>query len=93
MLSADDGVHAVAYDAVKIGVAFVAEGFASGDDFVVRFPTLTGRSYRLEESPDLSSASWTTAADNIAGSGGLIQLPMAGALGLTRRFYRVKVLP
>ena len=93
MLSADDGIHAVAYDAVTITVLFAAEGFSSGNDFVVRFPTLAGRAYRLEHSPDLSSTSWTTLADNIAGSGNPTQWPIAGALGLSRRFYRVKVLP
>ncbi|MEO7319888.1 MAG: hypothetical protein ABIZ56_12935 [Chthoniobacteraceae bacterium] len=93
MLSADDGIHAVAYDAVTIHVAFDAEGFASGSDFVVRFPTVPGLTYRLEGSPDLSPTSWTIAADNIAGDGGLMQIPVAGALESARGFYRVKVLP
>ena len=93
MLSADDGVHAVAHDAVTIQVVFAAEGFASGGDFAVRFPTLAGRTYRVEENPDLSPTSWTTVAGDIAGNGAPIQVPIAGAFGLGRRFYRVKVLP
>ena len=93
MLSADDGVHAVASDAVTITVVFAAEGSVSGGDFIVRFPTLAGRTYRLEDSPDLSSTSWTTLADNIAGNGNPMQWPIAGALAMSRRFYRVKVLP
>ncbi len=93
MLSADDGVHAVAFNAVTIRVVFAAESFASGNDFVVRFPTLVGRNYRIEESPDLSSTSWTTTADNLVGNGDAIQFSIAGALGFGRRFFRVKVLP
>jgi hypothetical protein len=93
MLSADDGVHAIAYDAVRIEVVFAMECLASGSDFVVRFPTLAGRTYRLEESPDLSPNSWTTRTDNISGYGGVNQIMVTGALSQTQRFYRVKVLP
>ena len=93
MLSADDSVHAVAYDAVTIDIVLAAEGSISGNDFVVQFPTLAGRTYQVEESPDLSPTSWTTVAGNIAGNGGLIQILVAGALSRTQRFYRVKVLP
>ena len=93
MLSADDGLHAVAYDAATIHVLFAAEGSASGNDFVVKFPALAGRTYQVEESPDLSPTSWTTAAGNISGNGGSIQIPVIDALGNMRRFYRVKVLP
>ena len=93
MLSADDGLHAVAYDAVTIHVAFAANGFASGGDFIVRFPTVPTRSYRVEESPDLSPTTWITTADNISGNGNTIDISIAGAFTMARRFYRVKVLP
>ena len=72
---------------------FAAEGAASGNDFVVTFPAPAGRMFALEESPDLSTTSWTTAAGNIAGNGGWIQIPLIDALGNMKRFYRVKVLP
>ena len=93
MLSADDGVHAVAYDAATISVVLPTEGSTVGNDFVVKFPSLAGRMYQVEESPDLSTTSWTTTAGNIAGNGGLIQIPLLNALSNMRRFYRVKVLP
>ena len=93
MLSADDAVHAVAYDAATTHVAFAAEGSASGNDFVVKFSAPAGRVYQLEESPDLSTTSWTTAAGDIAGNGGWIQIPLIDALGSLKRFYRVRVLP
>ena len=86
-------MHAVAYDAATINVVLPTEGSTAGNDFVVKFPSLAGRMYQVEESPDLSTTSWTTAAGNIAGNSGLIQIPIVDALSRTRRFYRVKVLP
>lgn len=93
MLSADDGVHAVAYAAVTISVVLHVEAAAGGQDFIVKFPSLPGRTYQVEASPDLSPASWMTVTDHIAGHGGMIQVPFVNALNSTRQFYRVKVLP
>ena len=93
LLSADDGTHAVAFDAVTVNVMLAAEGTASNNDFVVHFPTLPGRSYQLEESTDLAPASWTTVANNLSGDGSFFHVPVAGALSKGRAFYRVKVLP
>jgi hypothetical protein len=92
LLSADDGVHAVAYASVTIHVLLQTEGVASGNDFVVRFPALSGRTYQLEESADLSATSWTNLSGNIGGSG-VVQYPVVNALSQPQRFYRVKVLP
>jgi len=93
MLSADDSIHAVSYDATTINVVLPTEGYANGNDFIVQFPSLAGRIYQVEASPDLSTVSWTTAADNIVGNGDLIQIPVVNALSNIRGFYRVKVLP
>lgn len=93
MLSADDGTHAVAYDVVTINVVLTADGSASGNDFVIHFPTLAGRMYQIEESPDLSPASWTAAGTSVSGNGSRIDVPITGALNKTMGFYRVKVLP
>ncbi|EDY19000.1 hypothetical protein CfE428DRAFT_3658 [Chthoniobacter flavus Ellin428] len=93
MLNADDGVHAVARDAVTMNVLLPSAGFRSGNNFVVQFPTLSGRTYRVEESADMSATSWTTTVDNIAGSGAVQQIPVTGALANPQRFYRVRVLP
>jgi hypothetical protein len=93
MLNADDGVHAVARDAVTINVVLPSTGFRSGNNFVVQFPTISGRTYRVEESADTSTSSWTTTVDNIAGSGAVQQISVAGALANQHRFYRVRVLP
>jgi hypothetical protein len=89
-ISADDGVHAVAYDAATIHVSFDAGGSSSGNNFLLRFPSLSGHIYRVEWSADLST--WATLADNISGTGGLIQVTDTNALSLSRRFYHVLVL-
>ena len=93
MLSADDGVHAVAYDAITVNVAVNVTTSASGNDFMVRFPSLVGHTYRVEWTAVLTSSnSWNTLADNIAGTGSVIQITDTNALTQPRRFYHVKVL-
>ncbi len=92
-LSADDGVHAVAYDAITVTVALNVQPVRSGADFFVRFPSLVGQDYRVERSPDLSPTAWAILADNLPGTGGTLQVPDPGALALPQRFYRVAVLP
>jgi hypothetical protein len=93
MLSASDGIHAIAYDAVTIHVVLAASGNASGSDFIVQFPTLSGRTYRLEQSADLAAGSWTTTVDNITGTGGVKLITVSGALSQPKRYYHVVVLP
>jgi hypothetical protein len=93
MLSAADNVHAVAYDAVTVNVTLTTTGSVSGGNFVIQFPTLSGRTYRVQQSSDLTGSSWTTAVDNITGNGAVQQIAINGALANPRRFYRVMVLP
>jgi hypothetical protein len=93
MFSASDGVHAVAYDAVTINVTLATNGFADGHDFVLQFSTLSGRMYQIQDSPDLTSASWATIASSIFGNGLVQQFRVTGALNNPRRFYRLAVLP
>ena len=89
-LSADDGVHAVAYDAATIHVRLSASGFFSGNNYLVQFPSLSGHVYRVEWSTDL--ASWATLADNLSGTGNVIQTTDTNALSQPCRFYHVLVL-
>jgi hypothetical protein len=93
MLSGDDGVHAVAYDAVVVHAQIPTEILRSGNDSIVRFPSVSGRLYRVERSADLTPASWVVLADNIAGTGNPVQVSHSGAISLGRQFYRVSVLP
>jgi hypothetical protein len=58
---------------------------------VVSFPTVSGKSYRLERSDTLQSGSWTTVRDNITGTGGTVQITDTGGSGHEKRFYRIVV--
>jgi hypothetical protein len=91
MFSADDGVHTPAYDAVVVEAKLTPAVLRSGNDAVIQFPSVSGRLYRVERSSNLST--WTTLQDNIPGTGNVVQMTHAGALGLGVQFYRVVVLP
>lgn len=63
----------------------------NGSDVVVRFPTVSGKTYRLECSNDLAPGSWSTVQDNISGTGGDVLVTDSGAATQSRRFYRIVV--
>ncbi len=65
----------------------------SGGVSLVSFPTVLNRHYRLEWTSDLATPAWTTVADNVAGTGGTLQVADSTALASSERFYRVVVLP
>lgn len=66
-------------------------------DTTLSFPTVSGRSYRLERSETLAVGSWVVVQVNgqpataIAGTGGVIEITDLGSAVLSRRFYRVVV--
>ncbi|MDQ8202169.1 cellulase family glycosylhydrolase [Pelagicoccus sp. SDUM812003] len=60
------------------------------NDIVVRFPTVEGKTYRLEKSYTLLADSWSIVQDNIAGTGNTIEITDSGA---DSRFYRLAVTP
>ena len=93
MLSEDDGVHAVAFDAVVIRVTLPLTAQASGNDIIVQFPSVVGQRYRVEHSDDLVTGPWTVLADNLAGTGAAFQVPQPNAISLGQQFYRVVILP
>jgi hypothetical protein len=93
MLSADDGTHAVAYDAAVIQVRLPLTVQSSGPDVLVQFPSTVGLRYRVECTGDLAAGGWTILADNIAGSGSVLTATHANAAGLAQQFYRVSLLP
>jgi hypothetical protein len=47
-LTADDGIHSPAYDAVVVQAGFQHEVLRSGNDIIVRFPSLLAHQYRVE---------------------------------------------
>ena len=71
----------------------------NGNDFQLSFPTVLGKTYRIEHSDTLANGSWTTVLtsgvpqDNIAGTGGTVQITDTGgaAAAIGKRFYRVVV--
>lgn len=68
----------------------VANG--SGSDFVLRFPTVAERRYRVEWSNDLQTP-WTMLGSVFAGTGSIMQLVDPGApQQVQRRFYRLVLI-
>jgi hypothetical protein len=76
---------------VRTSVMEVSQMTPSGNDMIVSFPTSAGKLYRVERSDTLQSGSWTTVQDNIAGTGGTVQVTDTGGAAQPRRFYRVVV--
>jgi len=64
-----------------------------GNDIVVSFPSVLGKTYRLEYSDTLQSGSWVTLQNNIAGTGNPISVTDVGGAGQARRFYRIVLIP
>ncbi|MEO7933704.1 MAG: LamG-like jellyroll fold domain-containing protein [Chthoniobacterales bacterium] len=71
----------------------ISELQVSGNDFVVSFPSVSGKTYRVERSDTLQAGSWTTLLNNIAGTGGVVQITDAGGATQSKHFYRVVLLP
>jgi alpha-glucuronidase len=69
----------------------IAQVQTSGSNLVVSFPTVSGKTYRVERSDTLQSGSWSTVQDNIAGTDAILQITDPGAAAQSKRFYRVVV--
>ncbi len=93
MLSAADGIHAVAYDAVVVRSVPAVGPTRNGNDLVINFATVIGQHYRVERSDSFISGNWTTLLDSITGNGGTIPITDFGAATAAQRYYRVVVLP
>lgn len=92
LVSADDAVHAVAYDAVVVDVVFAIEPRRSGNDCRLQFPTVSGHIYQVEWSTDMAPGSWNVLAGPLAGTGGVLEVIDSNVLGNARRFYRAVVI-
>jgi hypothetical protein len=88
LLTADDAVHAVAYDAVIVMVRLPVILAPDHSDLLISFPTTGGQAYRLEQSAD-PQGPWVIAMNNISGTGGVITLRVTNAFAQSRGFYRV----
>ena len=65
------------------------EPAGEGDGLRLAFPSVAGRSYRVERSLTLEAGSRSTLQDAIVGTGAEIEVADTGAAALPRRFYRV----
>ena len=89
MLSAADGVHAVAYDALVVQVLLPVSLGRNGIDLTVTFATAAGQRYRVEYCSGFPPAEWNTLVDNVYGNGADSTVIDYGALSGPSRFYRV----
>ena len=60
----------------------------SGANVLVKFTTISGRTYRTESKDDLPAATWTTLAASVSGTGTIVTITDPGAANLPKRFYR-----
>ena len=64
-----------------------------GNDMTLGFLTVLGKTYRLERSDTLQNGSWQTVQNNIAGTGGTVQIIDPDGTAQPNRFYRIVVTP
>ena len=74
-------------NALILGAAAV-----SGTNFVLGFSSQYGQTYRVEESPTLSPPAWSTIADQLPGTGGVIEVTNSSASLLQQSYYRLVLL-
>jgi hypothetical protein len=65
----------------------------AGADVRLSFPSVAGKTYRVEARTDMAAGSWVILADQVAGTGGTIQITDPGAATLAKRFYRIVIVP
>jgi subtilisin-like proprotein convertase family protein len=63
----------------------------AGADVLISFTTESGKLYDVQWTASVASGSWNTVTNNVAGTGGIVQLTDTGAAGAAGRTYRVKV--
>ena len=64
-----------------------------GADVGISFATVAAHRYRVERTADLAGGVWAAVADNLAGTGGILQVNDVNGTGQPQRFYRVRLLP
>ena len=63
-------------------------------DIRISFTTMPLALYRVQWTTNLASGAWNTLTNNVSGTGGIMQITDAGALGSrAQRFYRVRTPP
>jgi hypothetical protein len=62
----------------------------NGSDILIRFTSVSDKSYFLEYKNNVNVAVWTTLPGSVQGSGGIVTGKDAGAGFLPQRFYRIR---
>ena len=62
------------------------------NDLVISFTSMAGKTYRVDCSDSLQDGSWTPVQDNIAGTGGIVQVIDTDGATQAKRFYRAVVV-
>ncbi len=65
----------------------------NGPDIIVNFQSVQGITYRVDTRAALGAGTWSILADQILGTGGLLQVTHPGVATLPAGFYRVDALP
>lgn len=65
----------------------------TGADTRVRFPTALDKTYDLESTSSLHSPNWTRVTQNVAGTGGSIELINPSGATNAANYYRVRLTP
>lgn len=73
-----------------LSVFRIVQTSLGGGIFSVTFPTVPGRTYQLQSSPDLADP-WTDVGSAAGGTGGNVTLPVT-VTGFSRYFFRVTVI-
>ncbi len=81
-------------DPMNATSVFRVSGLAvNGNDVLLSFPTVAGKTYRLERSDSLLDGSWAPVHENIPGTGGTVQVADSNGVYQAKRFYRIVVVP
>jgi hypothetical protein len=89
LLSADNALHAVAYDAVVITVRLPVGIAPDNNDLLISFPTVAGQVYQIEQTADIGGGQWAPVVNDINGTGSAITFRVSDALSQPGAFYRV----
>jgi hypothetical protein len=80
----------VGADELTIVAPIIKKLSLSGNDCLIDFTSLTGRSYELLTSSNLTTGAWPVAVSNIPGNGAVVQAIDTNAAGETQRYYQVR---
>jgi hypothetical protein len=59
----------------------------------LRFPTISGRYYRVDRIPSLGQGPWSILSNNIPGTGSVVDVVDSAAAQTSQSFYRLVLLP